>query len=146
MQYSLARSISLLRTTLSPLRSARPCSAISISTRASRQLPRPVFPSFSDMSNRGYDLFNYTSGRWLVNEDVRLAERACKFNDNELRHLAAQSVGRTFQDVDSMVKLDEGGFNRIFLITMHDGFWMIEKHERIAVPLGRPLCIAFSRP
>ena len=34
-----------------------------------------------------------------------------------------------------MEKLDEGGFNRIFLITMHDGFQMI---ARIPYPVTEP--------
>ncbi|KAJ2912896.1 hypothetical protein MD484_g7518, partial [Candolleomyces efflorescens] len=72
---------------------------------------------------------------WLVNNDLRLAERKHEFNDHELRRLAAQSVGRTLQDVDTMEKLDEGGFNRIFLITMHDGFQMI---ARIPYPVTEP--------
>ncbi|CDO71632.1 hypothetical protein BN946_scf184911.g102 [Trametes cinnabarina] len=87
------------------------------------------------MSGSGHDFFHYTSGRWLVNENVRLAERTREFDDNELRRLAAQSVGRTLQDVDSMMKLDEGGFNRIFLITMRDGFRMI---ARIPYPVTVP--------
>ncbi|KAJ8508378.1 hypothetical protein ONZ45_g9344 [Pleurotus djamor] len=82
-----------------------------------------------------HNLFEYTSGSWLVNNDLRLAERKHEFNDNELRRLAAQSVGRTFQDVDTMEKFDEGGFNRVFLISMHDGFQMI---ARIPYPVTRP--------
>ncbi|KAG6851918.1 hypothetical protein C0991_004974 [Blastosporella zonata] len=70
-----------------------------------------------------------------VNNDLRLAERKHEFDDNELRRLAAQSVGRTLQDVDTMEKLDEGGFNRIFLITMHDGFQMI---ARVPYPVTQP--------
>ncbi|KAG6895269.1 hypothetical protein C0992_002297 [Termitomyces sp. T32_za158] len=78
---------------------------------------------------------NLSTAAASVNEDVRLAERMREFEVNELRRLAAQSVGRTFQDVDTMVKFDEGGFNRIFLITMHDGFRMI---ARIPYPVTVP--------
>ncbi|KAG6841029.1 hypothetical protein H0H93_004376, partial [Arthromyces matolae] len=70
-----------------------------------------------------------------VNNDLRLAERKHEFDDNELRRLAAHSVGRTHHDVKTMEKLDEGGFNRIFLITMHDGFQMI---ARIPYPVTKP--------
>lgn len=70
-----------------------------------------------------------------VNNDLRLAERKHEFDVDELRRLAAQSVGRTLQDVDTMEKFDEGGFNRIFLITMHDGFQMI---ARIPYPVTEP--------
>ncbi|KAJ3570443.1 hypothetical protein NP233_g4388 [Leucocoprinus birnbaumii] len=87
------------------------------------------------MPGSPHNLFNYTSGSWLVNNDLRLAERKHEFNDGELRRLAAQSVGRALQDVDTMEKLDEGGFNRIFLITMHDGFQMI---ARVPYPVTEP--------
>ncbi|KAI0327983.1 protein kinase subdomain-containing protein PKL/CAK/Fmp29 [Cubamyces sp. BRFM 1775] len=124
----------LLRTALSLLRSACLRASSSSPTWTSRQLPRRTF---SGISSCGYEheLFNYTSGRWLVNEDVRLAERMRTFNVNELRRLAAQSAGRTSQDVDTIVKLDEGGFNRIFLITMQDGFRMV---ARIPYPVMVP--------
>ncbi|KAF9499852.1 hypothetical protein BDN71DRAFT_1480493 [Pleurotus eryngii] len=59
------------------------------------------------------DLFNYSSGRRLVNNDLRLAERRRKFDVDELCRLAAQ--------------LAEGGFNRTFLITMHGGFEMVAR-------------------
>ena len=70
-----------------------------------------------------------------VNNDLRLAERKHEFDIDEFRRLAAQSVGRTIQDVNTMEKLDEGGFNRIFLITMHDGFQMI---ARVPYPVTQP--------
>ena len=76
-----------------------------------------------------------------VNNDLRLVERKHDFNDSELRRLAAQSVGRTFQDVDTMEKLDEGGFNRIFLITMRDGFRMV---ARIPYPVTTPKYLAVA--
>ncbi|KAJ7164870.1 protein kinase subdomain-containing protein PKL/CAK/Fmp29 [Mycena filopes] len=80
-------------------------------------------------------LFNYTSGRWIVNDALRLSERRREFEVDELCRLAAQSVGRTPQDIDTFVKLAEGGFNRIFLITMHDGFEMV---ARIPYPVTVP--------
>ncbi|OJT14935.1 Altered inheritance of mitochondria protein 9, mitochondrial [Trametes pubescens] len=87
------------------------------------------------------DLFNYTSGSWLVNNELRLAKRRLEFNDDELRRLAAQSVGRTPQDVKTMVKLDEGGFNRIFLVTMHDEFQLI---ARVPYPVTVPRSFAVA--
>lgn len=76
-----------------------------------------------------------------VNNDLRLAERKHYFDDKELRRLAAQAVGRTLQDVSTMEKLDEGGFNRIFLITMRDGFQMI---ARIPYPVTQPKFFAVA--
>ncbi|KAJ7292863.1 protein kinase subdomain-containing protein PKL/CAK/Fmp29 [Mycena rebaudengoi] len=78
------------------------------------------------------DLFNYSSGRWLVNNDLRLAERRREFDVDELCQLAAQSVGRNSRDIDTFVKLAEGGFNRTFLITMHDGFEMVARIPEVA--------------
>lgn len=87
------------------------------------------------MSDPGDNLFNYSSGRWLVNNDLRLAERRREFDVDELCRLAAQSVGRSSQDIGTFVKLAEGGFNRTFLITMHDGFEMV---ARIPYPVTVP--------
>ncbi|KAJ7731138.1 protein kinase subdomain-containing protein PKL/CAK/Fmp29 [Mycena maculata] len=87
------------------------------------------------MSDSPDDLFNYSSGRSLVNNDLRLAERRREFDVDELCRLAAQSVGRSFQDIDTFVKLAEGGFNRTFLITMHGGFEMV---ARIPYPVTVP--------
>ncbi|PIL30993.1 hypothetical protein GSI_05686 [Ganoderma sinense ZZ0214-1] len=123
MQYSLGRA-RLLRSAFSSLRSTRLSSSISISTGTFRRLPRRAF---SSMPGSLDDLFNYTSGCWLVNNDLRLAERRREFHVDALGRLAAQSVGRTSQDINTIVKLDEGGFNRIFLITMHDGFQMVAR-------------------
>ncbi|KAI0087490.1 kinase-like domain-containing protein [Irpex rosettiformis] len=87
------------------------------------------------------DLFNYTSGRWIVNNDLRLSERRREFDVDELWRLAAQSVGRSSQDIKTFVKLAEGGFNRIFLITMHDGFEMV---ARIPYPITAPKFYAIA--
>ncbi|KAK2753450.1 Phosphotransferase enzyme [Arachnomyces sp. PD_36] len=79
------------------------------------------------------ELFSYTSGRYLYNEQLRLAERHVEFNIEALRRVAAQSVGR--DTVVHMRKLAEGGFNRVLLLTMNDGFEVIVKIPySIAVP------------
>ncbi|KAJ7066446.1 protein kinase subdomain-containing protein PKL/CAK/Fmp29 [Mycena amicta] len=93
--------------------------------------PRRAF----SMSSYPDDLFNYSSGRWLVNNDLRLAERRREFNVDELCRLAAQSVGRSSRDIDTFAKLAEGGFNRTFIVTMHDGFEMV---ARIPYPVTIP--------
>ncbi|KFY76276.1 hypothetical protein V498_09687 [Pseudogymnoascus sp. VKM F-4517 (FW-2822)] len=79
------------------------------------------------------ELFSYTSGRYLYNEKLRLAERYVKFNIEALKKIAAESVGR--QNVTHITKLAEGGFNRVFLLTMEDGFEVIAK---IPYPLAVP--------
>lgn len=70
-----------------------------------------------------------------VNEDLRFLERRHEFDVSGLCRLAAQSVGSTPQDVDTLVKLGEGGFNRTFLITFNDGFKMV---ARIPYPIAGP--------
>ncbi|KAL6308608.1 protein kinase subdomain-containing protein PKL CAK Fmp29 [Sparassis latifolia] len=149
MHYSLGRArlvFNLLPVSISPplrrppssLRSAYLSSSISNFTRTCWQLPRRAFSSMSDSPD---DLFNYSSGRWLVNNDLRLAERRREFDVDELCRLAAQSVGRSSQDIDTFVKLAEGGFNRTFLITMHGGFEMV---ARIPYPVTVPKFYAIA--
>ncbi|KAJ7628338.1 kinase-like domain-containing protein [Roridomyces roridus] len=121
---------SLTRARFSSLRSARLYFPSSI--RTSLHLPRRAS---SSVSSSPRNFFEYTSGLWLVNNDLRLAERKREFDVRELRRLAAQSVNRKLQDVEAIEKLDEGGFNRVFLITMHDGFQMI---ARIPYPVLVP--------
>ncbi len=57
------------------------------------------------------------------------------FNVDELCRLAAQSVDRSPDDIVDFAKLAEGGHNRIFLITMRDGFQMV---ARIPYPATVP--------
>ncbi|KAF3484439.1 protein kinase subdomain-containing protein [Arthroderma uncinatum] len=65
-------------------------------------------------------LFEYTSGRWIYNESLRRGERTLVFNVQELKRVAAASVDRHETDIKSLKKLAEGGFNRVFEITMKD--------------------------
>ena len=69
------------------------------------------------------------------NDSLRHAERRLVFDLDGLRRLAAQSVGRSPADVVSISKLAEGGFNRTFLITLHDDFQMV---ARIPYPATVP--------
>jgi hypothetical protein len=57
-----------------------------------------------------------------LNNALRHSERRRVFNVSELKRLAALAVNRNVEDVARFEKLGEGGFNRAFLITMHDGF------------------------
>ncbi|RMZ68811.1 phosphotransferase enzyme family [Pyrenophora seminiperda CCB06] len=66
------------------------------------------------------ELFEYSSGRWIYNENLRLAQRRLIFNLAELMKAAADSINKPESDVKSIQKLAEGGFNRIFEITMRD--------------------------
>lgn len=65
------------------------------------------------------DFFHYTSGRWLWDEENQLQERHKKFNVEELKKIAAQSVGA--ETCLSMVKIGEGGSNRAFRLVFDNG-------------------------
>lgn len=62
-----------------------------------------------------------------------MAERYICFNVPELMRIAAIAVGRN-RCVD-IVKVTEGGFNKIFLLTMDDGYEVI---ARIPTPIAGP--------
>lgn len=62
-----------------------------------------------------------------------MAERYVRFNVPELMRIAAMAVGRD-RCVD-MVKVTEGGFNRVFLLTMDDGSEVI---AQIPTPIAGP--------
>ncbi|KAI6001341.1 protein kinase subdomain-containing protein PKL/CAK/Fmp29 [Pisolithus albus] len=87
---------------------------------------------FSVMAHSRSDLFEYTFGRWIVNDELRRAERRRVFNIDGLCRLAAESVQRSPDDIESLRKLAEGGYNRIFLITMRDGFRMVARIPYLA--------------
>lgn len=81
--------------------------------------------SASTCSKSEQALFDYTSGRYLYNEKLRLTERHINFDVVALKTITANAVGR--RNVTNMKKLAEGGFNRVFLLTMDDGFEVIAK-------------------
>lgn len=54
------------------------------------------------------------------NEQRRLTERRLPFNVGELKRAAARAIHKPESDVQSLHKLAEGGFNRIFEIVMAD--------------------------
>ncbi|KAJ5575573.1 serine/threonine protein kinase [Penicillium sp. DV-2018c] len=74
---------------------------------------------------RDDDLFSYSSGRFLYNEELRLRERHVRFDVTALENAISKHVGHG--NVKSIVKLSEGGFNRVLLATMEDGFKAIVK-------------------
>ncbi|KLO16686.1 protein kinase subdomain-containing protein PKL/CAK/Fmp29 [Schizopora paradoxa] len=78
--------------------------------------------AIDNLSLNPHDLFEFTSGRWIYNDELRRAERRNSFNVEGLLQLAAESVKRSLDEIVRFEKLAEGGFNRVFLITMRDGF------------------------
>ncbi|KAG2022009.1 hypothetical protein GB937_004103 [Aspergillus fischeri] len=87
------------------------------------------------------DLFNYTSGRWIYNETLRLLERQLFFNVAQLNRIASASIGRPEQDVTCFRKLAEGGYSRAFEITMRDGTQVV---ARLPYPSTEPRILTES--
>ncbi|KAE8349515.1 kinase-like domain-containing protein [Aspergillus coremiiformis] len=67
------------------------------------------------------ELFRYTSGRWIYNEQLRLSERRLEFDVSALKDIIAVASGRAPSDIVTFSKLSEGGFNRVFQTTFKDG-------------------------
>lgn len=63
--------------------------------------------------------FRYTSGRWLWDEERQLRDRFRIFNVQELKRIAAESVGA--KCCVSIDKLAEGGYNKVFRLVMDNG-------------------------
>lgn len=72
---------------------------------------------------------------------MRLAERRLSFNVNKLKRAAAESVKKSESDVASLRKLAEGGFNRIFEVTMRDGTCVL---ARLPYPSTLPRRLAVA--
>ncbi|KAF8906175.1 protein kinase subdomain-containing protein PKL CAK Fmp29 [Mucidula mucida] len=102
--------------------------------------PRRAFSIMAHVPSDDH-LFRYTTGHWLVNNELRHAERRRDFDVAGLARLAAESINRSPDDILRLEKLAEGGFNRTFLITMHDGFRMV---ARIPYPITTPKYFAVA--
>jgi hypothetical protein len=98
------------------------------------QTPIRTYHSLSRELNND-SLFSYTSGRYLFNEKLRLREHYVEFNVEALKTAASASLAYQHGSVTNISKLAEGGFNRVFTLTMEDGFEVIAKIPyHIAVP------------
>ncbi|PYH40452.1 phosphotransferase family protein [Aspergillus saccharolyticus JOP 1030-1] len=79
--------------------------------------------SSASMPQPDADLFRYTNGRCLWNEEQQLRDRFSPFNVLELQRIAAQSVGA--DTCTAIRKLAEGSFNKTFRLEMGDGLSVI---------------------
>ncbi|KAB8277878.1 kinase-like protein [Aspergillus minisclerotigenes] len=73
------------------------------------------------------ELFRYTSGRWIFNERLRLAERFLEFDVSALQNVVSAASGHSISDLRTFIKLSEGGFNRVFQATFSDGKCVIAR-------------------
>ncbi|GBF63939.1 hypothetical protein TMEN_6607 [Trichophyton mentagrophytes] len=79
-----------------------------------------------------HDLFSYTSRRFLYNEEVRLRERYVEFDVAALKEAVTKHTGA---EVINLMKLGEGGFNRVLAATLENGLQVVVK---IPYPLSVP--------
>ncbi|GAQ45724.1 hypothetical protein ACLA_024740 [Aspergillus niger] len=77
------------------------------------------------MSYSETDLFQYTSGRWLWNEEQQLKNRYTPFNVPELKRIAAHSIGAG--TCTAITKLAEGNYNKCFRLEMDNGSAVIAR-------------------
>lgn len=91
--------------------------------------------SFRNASESNHeDLYRYSKGRWLWNEEPRLQERYKRFNVSGLKQLAASIAGK--QACVGITKIDEGSSNKTFELSMDDGSVVIARipHPKIDPP------------
>lgn len=80
------------------------------------------------------DFFRYTSGRWLWGEEQQLLDRFKVFDIGELQRVAARTVNANA--CLDMQKCGEGGYNKVFRLTMDNGVAVI---ARIPNPNAGPV-------
>lgn len=71
------------------------------------------------------DLFNYTRGRFVCNEQHEMSQRHVRFNVNELARCAAEAVGA--KTCVSISKYPDGMYNKSMLLTMDNGSQVVAK-------------------
>lgn len=71
--------------------------------------------------------FDYTRGRFLVNEAHEMAIRHVQFNMNEFAKRAAEAVGLDPTQCVQVDKFPDGMFNKTFLFTMDNGAQVVGK-------------------
>ncbi|KAG6083651.1 hypothetical protein E4U15_001883 [Claviceps sp. LM218 group G6] len=78
-----------------------------------------------------WELFSFTSGRFVENEEHELAQRYRSFNILELARRAARAV-----QADTCLRIEkfpDGMYNRILLLTLGNGKEVVAK-----IPIAQP--------
>ncbi|KAL4886879.1 hypothetical protein BJY04DRAFT_176750 [Aspergillus karnatakaensis] len=79
------------------------------------------------------EFYRNTSRRWIFNEVDRLNERFVKFRPTALQHIAGEAIQQDY--CPDILKLAEGGFNKVFLLRAKNGREVI---ARIPTPIAGP--------
>lgn len=102
--------------------SRRPCVSYHVhkfsilSSQPSRRFCHPPQALDPAYDSDAHDFYQYTSGRWLWNEEEQLRERYRRFNVLELQNAAVKAVGS--RSCTNIAKIGEGNFNKVFKLTM----------------------------
>ncbi|KAI1957913.1 hypothetical protein LOZ58_005386 [Ophidiomyces ophidiicola] len=75
--------------------------------------------------NANDSFFDYTRGRFVVDEAEQMKQRHVRFDMNELARIAAKSVGA--RHCTNVEKCADGLYNKAFVFTMDDGKQVIGK-------------------
>ncbi|PGH19040.1 hypothetical protein AJ79_00074 [Helicocarpus griseus UAMH5409] len=103
------------------------CRWLSLRTSALRNFHLvPIVQASQADSHPNRGLFSYTSGRFIYDEKLRFQERYVEFDIPALKEAVAEHASG-HGPVVTFTKFSEGGFNRIFLATLEDGFRVIVK-------------------
>jgi hypothetical protein len=109
-------------------------SASTLSSNSSNQMPSPLVKAYSmrtTETNMGTDfsctaeIFNFTKGRFVTNEQHELAQRHRTFNVRELAQHAARAVKA--DRCLSIKKYPDGMYNRVLLLSMDNGKEVVAK-------------------
>jgi hypothetical protein len=71
------------------------------------------------------NLFDFTRGRFVVDEAFEMSQRYVQFNVNELARVAAEVVGPN--NCVSVEKYSDGMYNKAMLLTMDNGTQVVAK-------------------
>ncbi|TVY39560.1 Altered inheritance of mitochondria protein, mitochondrial [Lachnellula subtilissima] len=104
----------------SPIKDCLPIQILPCFGSSKSSIRHNLSRTMSTNSTSPYEhFFHYTSGRWLWDEESQQRERFLVFNVQELERTAAESVGA--QSCVSVIKLAEGGYNKVFRLVMDNG-------------------------
>ncbi|KAF2259616.1 APH-domain-containing protein [Lojkania enalia] len=87
--------------------------------------PRPVSRALLPDLKYSDDLFNYTRGRFVCDEEYEMSQRQVRFNVNELARCAAEAIGA--KSCVSIEKYPDGMYNKSMLLTMDNGSQVVAK-------------------
>ncbi|KIY52191.1 hypothetical protein FISHEDRAFT_63935 [Fistulina hepatica ATCC 64428] len=136
---------SSLRRPRCPLSSLNPSFTRNPITTTTSRLPSRrlsnMLDSKSFMKDVESELFNYTTGRFLANDALRLRERRRVFDIPGFFRIIAKALHCKTEEIVGFRKLGEGGLNRTFLITLETGFQLV---ARIPYPILIPKAYALA--